>query len=217
MYPYAVLHSQACEKFEDCPAAKNCPKGAIISHPQNEFGIDIEKCNGCAICQKYCNLFWIVSNDLELYNFKLWVKDDPRNKQILRVERFSADIVDEGWHKIELTEVNEFLKHFGDYSDDIAVIEVINSQNTVCLYQAIPVTEIIGNRRFAKIRIANLSELPSAWAVSMLPAILIFKGDVLLGKHEGRIQASDIYDLEDKKKWLYDYFIDIIKEGVVHV
>jgi ferredoxin len=212
-YPYAILHSQVCDKYEDCPAAKHCPQKAIISYPQNEFGINIEKCNGCALCQKYCNLFWVVNNELDLYNFKSWIKNDPRNEQILRVERFSADIVDENWSKIELVDVQIFLEKHKNYPDDITVIEIINPQNAVCLYQTIPVAEIIGGRRFKKMRSNDLKELPSNWNITMLPVIIIFKGNRILGKYEGRIEVSNMSDLEDKKKWLYDYLNNIIKGG----
>ena len=212
MYPYAVLHNQICDKYEDCPAAKNCPQRAIISHPQNEFGIDADMCNGCAICQEHCNLFLVVNNDLELHNFHSWIKDDPRNESLFRVERFSADIVDDDWCEIKITDVKGFIESHKEYFDDISIIELVNPQNAVCLAHAVPVAEVIEGRRFAKVRVSDMADIPSTWNISMLPAILIFKGDRLLGKYEGRIAAADPFDLEEKKNWLYNF----IKEECAH-
>lgn len=208
MFPYAVLNSQFCDKYHDCPAAKNCPHGAIITYPEDSFGIDLEKCAGCddAQCQNNCNLFYVAHNDLELHTYSEWIKNDPRDVQSLKVERFSADIVWEDWHKIEIHDVESFLGS----DDKIKIIEIVNPQRAVCLYQTIPMTDIIGNKPFRKIRTTDLESLPLDWGVTSLPVILVFKGATLLGKREGRIGGNNT-DLEKEAITLYDCLNKIIR------
>ena len=174
----ALLNLKRCDKYIGCPASKNCPASAI-NCDVDDFRVIEEICTGCAECQNHCDLFYMIETELDRDDFEKMVSDDPMDRSMLMVERFSADIVNSALTEIKLTDVDSFLAD----QDSVSVIELIEIDSTLCLNQTIPVFDVIRELPYAKIKVkaTDLDDINIRWGINSIPTVLVFDKTNLLG------------------------------------
>jgi Fe-S-cluster-containing hydrogenase component 2 len=199
-----------CDKSAACPAAQACPHKAFNTEREH-FDIQREKCSGCCICQDFCDLIQIIRNEYDLEQFKLDISNDPRNEQTLRVERFSAEVVDPAWYECKLDALEAYIES----QDSDVVIEFVNPENVVCLYQTIPIAEIIGETPYKKVNIypKSFALAQDEWRIDMLPTVVIFRDNVEIGRIQGRILVANEEERVLRVSSLIDQFKRITIQG----
>lgn len=54
----AVIEKTACDRSPGCPAARVCPRGAVVRRQDGPYAgtwtVDAERCTGCGMCVRVC-------------------------------------------------------------------------------------------------------------------------------------------------------------------
>jgi len=181
--PIAINH-KICDNSSECPGIAVCKTGALYyDNKLEQLVVDNAKCVSCAQCVSECEIGAIrFAADSE--SFKSVLKEidaDPRNASDLFVDRYGAEPVIETF-LIDSRNMSERLKDDGR----VRVFEIFDCDVVECLLKSIPINEIFDLKDYEYYKMEmKVGDLEKKYGATRLPALLIFRGNEMMGKVEG--------------------------------
>lgn len=199
-----LVNFKMCDNAKECSGIEVCPTGALSYNEEQEtIVIDNDKCISCGMCERECPIgaIKVAKTQEEYQRIEDEIENDERTIKDLFVDRYGAVSISD-FFKIKLDEIEEKSK-----KDCLTLIEIYNPDSAECLLKSIPIKEL--TKELPKETLYYKAECSDAgvgqYSVKELPAILIFKNKVLLGKIEG-------YYISDEKEELMKKINEIVNK-----
>lgn len=187
------INFKICDNAQECSGVAVCPTEALSwDESKKSVIIDNTKCISCGRCVMECpaGAIRVAHNAIEERVIAKDYENDPRTIKDLMVERYGASPVNETT-LISIQEAEEVIKK----EFPLIIIEVIDSDDTPCLINSVPITEIFGFEDYEYYKVVNGDELYDSFAkrndIKVCPSLLVFKNGVILARKEGSVENGN--------------------------
>jgi len=179
-----LINFKTCDNSPECSGISSCPEGAIVWDKEKKTIVVIpEKCIGCLLCVNACPVKAIEFANTPEEEALIREKFNEEGALLgeLFIDRYGAMPIgpSAGYREVDID--TQKLS-----CGNIAVVELFDANNLECLRASVPIKNILGETvSYFKARSDGSGVLLNKFKVSQLPALLFFKGGVLIGKIEG--------------------------------
>lgn len=187
------INFKICDNAQECSGVAVCPTGAL-SWNENESTVvmDNSKCITCGKCVIECpaGAIRVAHNAIEERVIKNDYESDPRTIKDLMVERYGASPISKTT-LISIRDAELAIKKEGS----LIVIEIIDSEDTPCLINSVPIAEIFGFEEYEYYKVTNGDELYDSFAkkfdIDVCPTLLIFRNGIVLTRKDGNVENGN--------------------------
>jgi Lrp/AsnC family leucine-responsive transcriptional regulator len=195
-----LINFKICDNSSECSGIPICPVKAITwNEKKKTLEIDNKKCTSCGLCERSCMVgaIKVAKTEEEFEKFKKEIKDDKRKISDLFVDRYGAQPIHEAFLDKE-ENFNNLIK----ISKIPIVIELFNGNSIKCLLYSIPTKDLfpVSSLRYRKVELST-DNLLKKYKIKVLPALLFFRDEKLIGKIEGyygKDKKEEIDDIDKK-------------------
>lgn len=187
------INFKICDNAEECSGVAVCPTNTLYWDALNStVAINPDSCLACDACVAACpaGAIQVAHNKEEAIRIQQDIENDPRIIQDLMVERYGASPVSGS----TLISVKEVVKIIKDQLELIA-IEVIDNNDTPCLINSVPISEVFGPVNFEYHKVdfgdTDYDKFAEEYAITACPTLLVFRNGVLLARMDGAVENSD--------------------------
>jgi len=200
-----IINFKTCDNSPECSGISSCPTGALAWDKEKKTIVIIpEKCTGCLLCVNACPVKAIKFANTSEDEARIKEEFDEEGALVgeLFIDRYGAMPIgpSAGYREVDID--TQKLS-----CGNIAVVELFDADDLECLRASVPIKNILGKDIvYSKVRSDGSRALSNKFGISQLPALLFFKGGILMGKIEG------YYDT-DKESVLKALVNEIIKNS----
>lgn len=195
-----LINKKRCDNAKECSCIDECPTKAFTwDDKKRTVSVDNSLCINCRQCVIACEAgaVKVSRNEEEYQKIKTEYDMDIMTIEKLFQDRFGAAIVDEKY-SLQFEDLKELLKK----SEKDLLIELYNQDESKCLINSIPISEIIEKINkpcsYRKINIEKIEDLKE-YDVYELPALLLInKNGLIIFKQEGFIDEGNKTELLNK-------------------
>lgn len=189
------VNFKICDNAVECSGIEVCPSKALYWDGNEKTVVtDNDKCMSCDLCVAACpaGAIRVAHNLMEEIQIEKDIEDDPRTLKDLMVERYGASPVNE----TTLISVREAEEHIAKNSL-LTIIEIIDNDDTPCLINSVPISEIFGDLGYDYFKITIGDEMYNSFAEKYLindcPTLLVFKSSELIVRMDGGVENGDYF------------------------
>lgn len=197
----AFINFKICDNAPECSGIEVCPSNAFYwDEEENKVKVNNSKCICCRACEEACpaGAIRVAINKEEEQQIKEDYENDPRSIQDLFVERYGASPIDDNT-SLTISNAEKIIAE----SSSLIAIEVINSEDTPCLINSVPIAEAFDTSEINYFKVfdddEDFPEFSRKYQISELPALLLFGRKQLIFRFVGGVENSDF---DQKREFL---------------
>jgi len=199
------INFKICDNAEVCSGITECANGAITWDVNKRLVINNDVCTSCEKCVAACpaGAIMVARTKEEEQEIITSIENDPRTIKDLMVDRYGASPISETT-LISISEAESKIKN----NEELLVLELINDEDTPCLIDCVPISELFSNTPYDYFKISSNDDAYTAFSnkykIIDNPSLLVFTKDVCVFKNDGHVNNRIAEERES--------FIDRIKK-----